>query len=104
MAYKELLHVFRYVLDMKNLGLKIDLTGNSNKPWKIICFNNSDYAGDPVSRQSISCFILYVIDVPVFWQSKSQKSVSLSSSEAEYIALSEAVEEVMFVAQLLESM
>ena len=31
-------------------------------------------------------------------------SVSLSSSEAEYIALSEAVKEVMFVTQLLESM
>ena len=38
------------------------------------------------------------------WRSKLQKSVSLSSSEVEYIALSEAVKEVMFVVQLLESM
>ena len=35
---------------------------------------------------------------------KSQKSVSLSSSEAEYIALCEVVKEVMFVIQLLGSM
>ena len=35
---------------------------------------------------------------------KLQKSVSLSSSEVEYIALSEAVKEVMFVAQQFESM
>ena len=35
---------------------------------------------------------------------KSQNSVFLSSSEAEYIALSQAVKEVMFMVQLLGSM
>ena len=35
-AYKELLHVIKYVLDMKNLGLKIKPMVNSNKPWKIV--------------------------------------------------------------------
>ena len=50
MAYKENLSVIRYVLDMKNLGLKIKSMGNSNKPWGIICISYSDYAGDPVSR------------------------------------------------------
>ena len=49
-AYKELLHVIKYVLNMKNLGLKIKPTGNSNKPWEIVCFSHSNYAGDPVSR------------------------------------------------------
>ena len=39
-AYKELLHVIRYVLDTKILGLKIKPMGNSNKPWEIICFSN----------------------------------------------------------------
>ena len=39
----------------------------------------------------------------ISWQSKSQKSASLSSSVAEYVALSEAVKEVMFVIQLLGS-
>ena len=78
--------------------------GNSNEPWEIVCFSNSNYEGDLVSRQSISGFILYVLGIPVSWRLKSQKSVSLSSSEAEYITLSEAVKEVMFVVQLLESM
>ena len=50
-----------------------------------------------VSRRSTCGFILSVLVVPVSWQSKLQKNVSLSSSEAEYIALSEAVKEVMFV-------
>ena len=35
-AYKELLHVIRYVLDTKNLGLKIKPMGNSKEPWEII--------------------------------------------------------------------
>ena len=41
-AYKELLHVIRYVLDIKNLGLKIKPTENSNKPCEIICFSDSN--------------------------------------------------------------
>ena len=60
-AYKELLNVIRYVLDTKNLGLKLKPTRNSNEPWENICFSNSDYAGDLVSRQSISGFIHYVL-------------------------------------------
>ena len=49
-AYNELLHVVKYVLDTKMLGLRIEPMGNSNKPWEIVCFSDSNYAGDPVSR------------------------------------------------------
>ena len=77
---------------------------NPNEPWEIIFFSNSDYAGDPVSRKSISGFILYVLGMLVLWQSNLQKSVSLSSSEVEHTAFSEAVKEVMFIIQLLGSM
>ena len=68
--YKELLHVIKYVLDTKNVGLKIKPTGNSNNLWEIICFSNSDYAGDPVSMRNIICFILYVLVKSALWQSK----------------------------------
>ena len=98
-AYKELLHVIKYVLDTKNLGVKIQPLGNTNK----CCFSNN-YVGDPVSRRSISGFILYILGVMVSWHFKSQRSVSLSSSEMECVALSEAVKEVRFVIQLLGSM
>ena len=85
-AYKKLLHVIKYVIDTKNLGLKIEPIGNSNQPWEIVYFSNRDDAGDLIIRQSISGFILYVLGVPVSWQSKLQKRISLSSSEAEYVA------------------
>ena len=48
--------------------------------------------------------MLYVLGALVSWQSKAQKSVLLSSSEAVHVALYEAVKEVMFVLQLLRSM
>ena len=79
-AYKELLRVIKYVINTKNHRLKIKPKGNSKEPWEIVCFSDSDYAGDPVSRQSISGFILYVLGALVSWQSKSQKSVTFSSS------------------------
>ena len=79
------------VLDTKNVGLKMEQTGNTNKPWEIICFRNGDNVRDPVSRRSISGFVLYVLCIPVSWQSKAQKSVTLLRLEAELVALSEAV-------------
>ena len=96
--------MIKYVLDSKNLGQITEPMENSNKPWKIVCFSNSSYSGDLVSRRSISGFILYLLGSLVSWQSKSQKYVSLSSSETEYVALSDAMKEVMFVIQLLGSM
>ena len=69
-ANKELLCVIKYVLGTKSLGLKIEPTGNSNKSWDIFCFRDSNFAGDPVSRQSLSGFTLYVPGVLVSWQSK----------------------------------
>ena len=49
-AYKELLCVIKYVIDTKNLGLKIEPMKNSNEPWEIVCFSNSNCAGDLVSK------------------------------------------------------
>ena len=53
----------------------------------MVCFSNNDYSEDP----SFSGIILYVPVVLISWQSKAQRSVMLSSSEAEWVALSESV-------------
>ena len=42
--------------------------------------------------------------VPVAWKSKSMKSVVLSTTEAEYVAVSEVVKEIKFLYQMLRSM
>jgi hypothetical protein len=37
------------------------------------------------------------MNVPVYWKSKAQRGVTLSSSEVEYVAISEAVKEIKFM-------
>ena len=72
-AFKELLGVIKHVLDTKDLGLKIEPTGNADKPWEIFCFSDSDKAGDLMSRRTICGFILYLLYVLVSWQSKPKR-------------------------------
>jgi hypothetical protein len=104
-ALKELRRVIKYVLDTESYGLKIyperpkdgDLLN-----LKVYC--DSDFAGDKETRISVAGYILYLCGVPISWRSKAMRHVTLSSSEAEYVSLSEAAKEVKFVSQLIESM
>ena len=91
--------MIQYVLDNKNFGLKFEPTGNTKKPWEIACFSDSNL----VSRRSVSDYIIYILGVIVSLQSNTQKSVTLLSSDAEWIALSEAGKEVTFMIQLLRN-
>ena len=70
----------------------------------MVLYSDSDWAGDKDDQKLISGHILYVNGVPVTWSSRGQKTVALSCAEAEYIAASEAVREVLFVVQMLEFM
>ena len=105
-AWKELLRVIKYVLSTRDFGLNVKPTfpNDGSGKWAVRVFSDSDWAGDRVSRLSISGYILYVLGVPIIWRSKGQSSVALSSAEAEYYALSEAAKEIKFIAQLLETM
>jgi hypothetical protein len=49
-------------------------------------------------------FIVYLMGAPISWKSKAQRGVTLSSSEAEFVALSEAAKEIKFLVQVLISM
>jgi hypothetical protein len=102
-AYKEMKRVIKYVLDTEKLALKIEpVVINGKGFWKIVIYSDSDYATDPENRLSVSGFVLYLCGVPICWRTKQQRSVTLSSSEAEFVALSEAVKEIRFVYQLLQ--
>jgi hypothetical protein len=45
-----------------------------------------------------------LLGASICWRSKGQKGVTLSSSEAEYVAMSEAVKEIRFIYFLLKGM
>jgi hypothetical protein len=63
----------------------------------MVVYTDSDWAGDKEDRRSVSGYVIFLLGVSILWKSQSQKSVTLSSSEAEYFAMSEAVKEVRFI-------
>jgi hypothetical protein len=105
-AYKELMRVLKYVMDTKNMSLRIQPKKQDRmSQWNMVAFSDSNFAGNSKTRISIAGFILYLMGcVPISWRLKGEKGVTLSTSEAEFVALSEAAKVVKFVFQVLQSM
>jgi hypothetical protein len=53
---------------------------------------------------SVTGFIIYLLNIPTSWHSKSQNVVTLLSTEAEYVAISEAIKELKFIYYLLSDL
>jgi hypothetical protein len=76
------------------------------------CFVDSDFAGnwdptdtiDPATAKSRSGFVIKYAGCPIVWASKMQTEVALSTTEAEYIALSTALREIIPLMSLLKEM
>ncbi|KAH9311145.1 hypothetical protein KI387_026180, partial [Taxus chinensis] len=65
---------------------------------------DSDMAGDVDSRRSTTGYIYTVGGTAVSWISRLQKLVALSTTEAEYVAATEASKEMIWLQQLLEEL
>lgn len=65
-------------------------------------YTDSDYAGDRHTYRSTSGYVVFMAGGPVSWQSKRQSVVAQSSTEAEYIAMSELTKEGTWIRYLLK--
>jgi hypothetical protein len=83
--WKALLRAIKYVLDTEIWALQIK-PKRSNTLFYLEGVSASDYAGDRDTQVSVFGYIIYFCGAPIAWKSKSCKSVSLSSTEAEYFA------------------
>jgi hypothetical protein len=101
--WKAMARLVKYVVDTEEIGLRIK-PRKKDDMFVLEGISDSEYAGDPDTRISVYGYILYFCGAPIAWKSKSDKSVTLSSTEAEYFALSEAAKEVIFVRHLVKSM
>ena len=90
--------ILRYIKGTLNYGLKFSGNGISLKGY-----SDADWAGDLDTRRSTSGYIFQIGDSTVSWSSKRQTTVAKSSTEAEYVALSYATQEAVWLRKLLHS-
>lgn len=91
--------ILRYLKGTQNCGI---ILGGIKKDLK--GFVDADWAGDVDSRRSATGYVFYLNDGPITWTSKMQNTVALSSTEAEYMALSAGAQEACWLRSLLKSL
>ena len=70
----------------------------------LVAYSDSEFGGDRDTRVSVYGYMVYYNGALISWKSKSGRGVTLSSTEAEYYACSEAVKELIFIQNVIKSM
>ncbi len=106
---KAILYLVCYLKKTHDLGLKFK--PDPKKGFECYCdakfagnWNKAFAAVDPSTAKSQSGWIIFYAGCPISWPSKLQSQVALSTTEAEYIAMSQSLRDVIPVMNLLEEM
>jgi hypothetical protein len=57
-SYQELLRVINFINDTKSFGLKVMPKLDDDFSWNLKVYCDSDWAGDPVTKVSVTCFVI----------------------------------------------
>jgi hypothetical protein len=98
--------IVRYLKGTKDQGYILQ---PSSTHHNLDCYVDADFAGlwssansqDPISVKSRTGYIITFASCPVLWSSKMQSEIALSTTEAEYIALSQATRDLIPMRALL---
>ena len=63
-----------------------------------------DYAGDLDKHRSTTGYVFTLSHTPVSWRSTLQSTVTLSTTEAKYMVMSEAMKDVIWIQGLLDDL
>ena len=96
---KAVLRAIRHLGSTTNLGILYK--ANASNLLEFHSYSDSDFAGDPETRKSTSGYVFFMANGPVSWKSGRQSAVTLSSTEAEYYALTNAAKEAAFLRRFL---
>ena len=94
---KAVLQIIRYLSGTKDLSLTFEW----GSILEISVFADANYAEKADDRRSVSGVALTVGKSSVSWFSSTQKIVTFSTTEAEYVALGDGVKEALFVKGVL---
>ncbi|MGH3053548.1 MAG: Ty1/Copia family ribonuclease HI, partial [Gaiellaceae bacterium] len=97
--------ICRYLKGTKEKGIIFEPTGD----YTLDCYVDADFAGlwkcedpqDPVSVRSRTGYTLTFGGCPLLWVSKLQTEIALSTTEAEYIALSQSMRDLLPTKQVI---
>jgi hypothetical protein len=91
--------VLRYLKGSRDRQLTLGI--NSGDPNKLTAYSDSDWGRDVDSRRSISGYVFLLGDSVIAWSSKQQPTVSVSSTEGEYMSSSYATRQGLWLRRLL---
>ena len=89
-----------YLLGTANYALIYD--GKSN--GGMIAYADSDWASDPITRKSTTGYLVKLANGIFSWNSRVQKSIALSSTEAEYMSLSDTSRQLVWIRTLFKEL
>jgi hypothetical protein len=105
--------VMRYLSGTRNLGLSFgtrnggvlgDSRGQTRTQVDVCAYADADWANGKGDRRSITGWVAKVNGDPISWSSKKQRTVALSTCEAELYAQSAAIQEVLWLRGLLREL
>ena len=88
--------VLRYLQSSSTLSLAFIMNHKS----QLEGYSDSDWAGDKDDSKSTSGYLFTLSGASICWKSRKQKLIALSSTEAEYIALTEVAKEASWLREL----
>ena len=92
--------ILYYALETAHLTLKFKQ--DSLVDVGTLVYVDADFASKATERRSVSGAMVFVAAMLVVWISRTQKCVSQSTSEAEYLAMGDGEKEALFVNGMLQ--
>lgn len=89
-ALKKILRYLKGTLSLKLVYKKLNYDPN------LSMYVDADWGSNTDDRKSVSGYILMFCNMPVLWCCNKQKSVALSSTEAEVIALTKSLQDLLW--------
>ena len=105
--------VLRYLAGTKKVGLVFgsrngpevgDSRGHSRQLIDVCAYADADWANDKGDRKSVSGWVGKLNGDPISWSSKKQRTVALSTCEAELYAEAAAIQEVLWLRGLIKEL
>lgn len=89
--------VLRYLSGTLNYRLCFYRSGNLD----LAAYSDADWANDIIDRKSYTGFVVKLGNNVINWESRKQRCVALSSTEAEYLSIGDVCKDLCFIKSFL---